>query len=705
MCTVHIMNVFVADQMELTADDILTAADLKAIAADHSNRNNDTISRSNTNLNKINENASQYKHNNANFHNQHNRQNFQPNRINPNENSSLADTHSQGHIQVEFDGSRTKQVSKSKSRLDDGYYDETEQQVIEKGRPSMTVEEMPKIQWKKGDIIGRGAFGTVFMGLNLGNGELMAVKEVSMPNTNHINNHVKSDQYVQALEKEIAVLSRLSHKNIVRYIGTEKDLKDGFIYIFLEYVSGGSIAQLLKTFGMFDENVVKIYTKHILEGLHYLHSHRIIHRDIKGANILIDNNGVPKLADFGAATKLSDNMHNSQDPANTINTLSTNGAPKSLHGTPYWMAPEVIQQTGHGRQADIWSLGCTVIEMLTGKPPWHQFKTQVSALFHIASTNKLPHLPDHISPVARDFIKTCLHRDPRHRPNAFRLITEHPFVRDIAIDTPPEHAHDSGVINYRSQNSNPNLSSKSLFVASPAAVGEKRHQQLYHTPQKYSKSANNLQHIAHTHITTSKENNDSSNPSSDTPLTKTTYVNEVSKVSNHVSSSNEDNHDHQAATMQLSRKTTTRRSRKNSKTNPNVKHVRTSSAKRGTSDMPLLRQQISNSSSSFHHKNAHARSPGYEYTEFKRQDSDHADRRVIQQYLMDQHESHLNTLIGDFKKSYLRQHTPTNNQTRKTYRRTGSNTSNLHQKRPPSIKLQSNNREKNHRKSIHDSKV
>lgn len=117
--------------------------------------------------------------------------------------------------------------------------------------------------------------------------------------------------------------------------------------------------------------MIRVYSRQILEGLHYLHSHRIVHRDIKGANILIDNNGIAKLADFGAATNL----------------IQSDDNPKSLHGTPYWMAPEVIHQTGHSRQADIWSLGCTVIEMFTGKPPWNQFKTQVSALFHIGKYN------------------------------------------------------------------------------------------------------------------------------------------------------------------------------------------------------------------------------------------------------------------------------------------------------------------------------
>ena len=100
-----------------------------------------------------------------------------------------------------------------------------------------------------------------------------------------------------------------------------------------------------------------------MEGLEYLHAHDVVHRDIKGANVLVDCNGICKLADFGGAKKIYSAANKEQYT--------------SLRGTPYWMAPEVIKQTGHGRKADIWSVGCTVIEMATGKPPWSQYKNLV----------------------------------------------------------------------------------------------------------------------------------------------------------------------------------------------------------------------------------------------------------------------------------------------------------------------------------------
>jgi hypothetical protein len=160
---------------------------------------------------------------------------------------------------------------------------------------------------------------------------------------------------------------------------------------------------------------VAVYTRQILEGLHYLHTHHIMHRDIKGANILVDNAGVVKLADFGASRRLAD-----------LVTIESGGC-KSVKGTPYWMAPEVIKQTGHGRQADIWSVGCTVIEMVTAKPPWSEFTTPVSAMFHIASAKGPPPLPAHISPETKDFLLLCFNRIPKDRPNAGRLL-HHPFI-------------------------------------------------------------------------------------------------------------------------------------------------------------------------------------------------------------------------------------------------------------------------------------
>ena len=174
---------------------------------------------------------------------------------------------------------------------------------------------------------------------------------------------------------------------------------------------------MLSKFGPFAERVVAVYTRQILEGLAYLHRNQIMHRDIKGANILVDNTGVVKLADFGASRQLAD-------------LVTMESGFKSMKGTPYWMAPEVIKQTGHGRQADIWSVACTAVEMITAKPPWSEYATQVSALFHIASAKGPPPLPGGLSPEALDFLLLCFNRVPKDRPNATRLL-QHPFVAAV----------------------------------------------------------------------------------------------------------------------------------------------------------------------------------------------------------------------------------------------------------------------------------
>jgi len=125
------------------------------------------------------------------------------------------------------------------------------------------------------------------------------------------------------LQHEIEVLKTLKHENIVQYLGSS--VEDDVLNIFLEYVPGGSIASLIRRFGPLNENIVRLYTKQILHGLHYLHNHKIIHRDIKGANILVDNKGGIKLADFGASKKLEH--------------LVAGTDANSLKGTLYWMAP------------------------------------------------------------------------------------------------------------------------------------------------------------------------------------------------------------------------------------------------------------------------------------------------------------------------------------------------------------------------------
>ncbi|CAM6033456.1 unnamed protein product [Sphagnum compactum] len=270
------------------------------------------------------------------------------------------------------------------------------------------------IRWRKGELIGAGAYGRVYMGLNLDSGELIAVKQVCI-SVNNITKE-KAQAHIRELEEEVKLLQNLSHPNIVRYLGTARE--EEALNIFLEFVPGGSIASLLGKFGSFTEPVIRMYTRQLLVGLEYLHSNHIMHRDIKGANILVDNKGCIKLADFGASKK--------------VVKLATISEAKSMKGTPYWMAPEVIRQTGHNWQADMWSVGCTVIEMATGKPPWSQQFQEVAALFHIGTTKSHPPIPEHLSHQGKDFLLKCLQREPTLRPSATELL-KHPFVLTCEI--------------------------------------------------------------------------------------------------------------------------------------------------------------------------------------------------------------------------------------------------------------------------------
>ncbi|KAK9143789.1 hypothetical protein Syun_013189 [Stephania yunnanensis] len=271
----------------------------------------------------------------------------------------------------------------------------------------------PGSRWKKGRLLGRGTFGHVYVGFNSESGEMCAMKEVTL-----FCDDAKSKESAKQLGQEIALLSRLRHPNIVQYYGSET--VDDKLYIYLEYVSGGSIYKLLQEYGQFGEQAIRIYTQQILSGLAYLHAKNTVHRDIKGANILVDPNGRVKLADFGMAKH-----------------ITGQSCPLSFKGSPYWMAPEVIRNSnGCNLAVDIWSLGCTVLEMATTKPPWSQYEG-VAAMFKIGNSKELPVIPDNISDDGKDFVRQCLQRNPLHRPTAAQLL-EHRFVKNATpLERPP----------------------------------------------------------------------------------------------------------------------------------------------------------------------------------------------------------------------------------------------------------------------------
>ncbi|XP_069388880.1 mitogen-activated protein kinase kinase kinase 19 isoform X2 [Paralichthys olivaceus] len=267
------------------------------------------------------------------------------------------------------------------------------------------------ITWTKGEVLGRGAYGTVFCGLT-SQGKLIAVKQVSLDTSDP---EVAKREYSR-LQSEVDLLKALSHINIVGFLGTR--LYEHIVSIFMEYIPGGSISSILHRFGPLPERVLSLYTHQILDGVAYLHQNRVIHRDLKGNNVMLMPTGVIKLIDFGCARRLSCLNHTASNSGDLL---------KSVHGTPYWMAPEVINDTGYGRKSDIWSVGCTVFEMATGKPPLAHMD-KMAALFYIgAERGLMPSLPDGFSDNAKDFVKISLTSDQRLRPSADELLT-HPFI-------------------------------------------------------------------------------------------------------------------------------------------------------------------------------------------------------------------------------------------------------------------------------------
>ncbi|KAI9250813.1 hypothetical protein EDC94DRAFT_622508 [Helicostylum pulchrum] len=274
------------------------------------------------------------------------------------------------------------------------------------------------LQWIRGELIGKGSFGRVYHALNVEAGEWIAVKQVDLPVTKADYANPQLLETKDSLFREISLLEDLDNEYIVQYLGYDVDLDEGHINIFLEYVPGGSIASCLAKTGKFDEPLVRFFTRQILMGLAYLHNRNVLHRDIKAGNILLDQNGVCKITDFGLS-KLS-----GQDKA--YDPHSNNSV---MRGTVFWMAPEVVKGTNYNAKIDIWSLGCTVIEMLTGNHPWLDLN-MLAALYSLGKY-QAPPIPEYLPEDVKNFLNLCFTINPEDRPTAEQLLT-HPFVQPDA---------------------------------------------------------------------------------------------------------------------------------------------------------------------------------------------------------------------------------------------------------------------------------
>ncbi|KAJ7092639.1 kinase-like domain-containing protein [Mycena epipterygia] len=275
-----------------------------------------------------------------------------------------------------------------------------------------TSEGPTTFKWVRGELIGRGTYGRVYLALNATTGEMIAVKQVEIPRTASDRNDSRQVTVVQALKLESETLKVLDHPNIVQYLGFEETPAN--LSIFLEYVPGGSIGSCLLKHGKFDEEVTKSFTSQILAGLEYLHSKGILHRDLKSDNILVEMSGVCKISDFGISKRTDDH----------------NDAHTAMQGTVFWMAPEVIntQKKGYNFKIDIWSIGCVVLEMWAGTRPWLGDEL-VAVMFKLFQSKLPPPVPDGLvlTALAEDFRTKCFAINPEERPTAAEL-RKHPYL-------------------------------------------------------------------------------------------------------------------------------------------------------------------------------------------------------------------------------------------------------------------------------------
>ncbi|KAF2854850.1 Pkinase-domain-containing protein [Plenodomus tracheiphilus IPT5] len=262
----------------------------------------------------------------------------------------------------------------------------------------------PNTLYTKQECIGGGSFGKVYKGIDRRTGNTVAIKVIDVEN---------AEDEVDDIMGEIMILSSMTSPYVTKYFGSY--LAGSDLWIVMEFCSGGSCADLMKP-GVIAEAEIAVILKELLMGLSYLHDDHKLHRDIKAANILVGATGQVKLADFGVSGQLSATMTKKN----------------TFVGTPFWMAPEVIKQSGYDGKADIWSLGITALELANGEPPYADIHP-MKVLFLIPK-NPPPQLTGNFSPAFKEFVDLCLRKDPRERPNAKQLLQTN-FIRKAGKPT------------------------------------------------------------------------------------------------------------------------------------------------------------------------------------------------------------------------------------------------------------------------------
>lgn len=296
------------------------------------------------------------------------------------------------------------------------------------------------------ECIGRGNFGDVYRATDKQSSQVVAIKVVNLEQT---------DDEIEVLVQEISFLSLMRSKYITQYYHTF--VNDVNMWIVMEYCGGGSCADLLKCHKLLGEELTSFIIRETLKGLEYLHQERKVHRDIKAANILLTENGGVKLADFGVSGQITP-THIRKD---------------TFVGTPFWMAPEIItRKSGYDEKVDIWSLGITTIELVTGAPPYADFEP-MKVLFQIPKNPPPVLTGSHYSDPLKEFVKFCLLKNAKNRPTASMLLKTK-FIRTWRRSSPLVpliQAKNEWMADNRPRAKRPryNLSNK-LYTQSPATL-------------------------------------------------------------------------------------------------------------------------------------------------------------------------------------------------------------------------------------------